>query len=379
MMIWPIFRHRFKDEWRQKWKVIRSVIDWTIALYLVVPLAVMAPFFYRDWWTETESYWASGIPVWILLSILGFMTLGGNIRTYVLKPDLLFLIEKKEQVIALKRLGLMVTVGQILMSLILPVALSLPIFVNIYDERPLTIAVIFILFVLLKWSVLLMKKYIAGKWSRGVLMLFMVAVFVLVSTVADSPIYGIVALLILLTTIIGYSVQGVKSTGDFQSEVETEQSERNQYVNLVYSLSSQIEKEKGGKRGRPLILFRNSRRLFRERTAENGILELCLKAFLRNGTFFRTYIQMISITTAGILFLPLLLKWLLFGGILIFMTFWLHTIFKKLMGNRFFEVAPFDQETEYAAANRFGKWLGTPVLIWTGTITILSTIWSVYF
>ena len=378
-MVWPIFRHRFKDEWRQKWKVIRSVIDWTIALYLVIPFSIMVPFFYRDWWNETGSYWSSSIPIWIPLSVMGFMTLGGNIRTYVLEADLLFLIEKKERVIALKRLGFMVTLGQILLSLILPVALSLPIFVNIYNERPLTIEVIFVLFVLLKWSVLLIKKYISGKWSRGVLMLFVVAVFVLVSMIADSPIYGAVALFLLLSTVIGYFVQGVKSTADFQNEVETEQSERNQYVNLVYSLSSQIEKENGGKRGRPLILFRNSRRLFQERTAENGLLELCLKAFLRNGTYVRTYVQMISITSAGILFLPLLLKWLLFGGILIFMTFWLHTIFKKLTGNRFFEVAPYDQEVEYAAADRFGKWLGTPVLIWTGTITILSTIWSVYF
>ncbi|MHC8522019.1 hypothetical protein ACPJHQ_13120 [Rossellomorea sp. H39__3] len=28
----------------QKWKVVRSVIDWTIALYLVIPFSIMVPF-----------------------------------------------------------------------------------------------------------------------------------------------------------------------------------------------------------------------------------------------------------------------------------------------------------------------------------------------
>ncbi|MGG4547370.1 ABC transporter permease [Rossellomorea marisflavi] len=378
-MAWPIFWHRFKDEWMQKWKVVRSVIDWTIALYLVIPFSIMVPFFYRDWWNETESYWATGIPIWILLSILGIMTLGGNIRTYVLEADLLFLIEKKERFVPMKRLGFMVTMGQSLMSLVLPGALALPIFLNIYNERPFTLAVIFILLFSLKWSVLLIKKYIAGKWKKGIYILLMLAAFVLITTGRDSPLLAAMASLILFIILVVYFFKGVKGTADFQNEVEIEQSERNQYVNLVYSLSSQIEKEKGGNRGRPFILFRNSRRIFKERTAENGILELSLKAFLRNGTYLRTYIQMISITSAGILFLPLVLKWLLFGGILIFMTFWVQTIFKKLTSNRFFEVAPFDKEAEYAAANRFGKWLGTPVLIWTGTITICSTIWSVYF
>lgn len=44
-----LFFQRLFHYWRYQWKVFQTVIDWTVALYIVLPAAAFAVYQYADW------------------------------------------------------------------------------------------------------------------------------------------------------------------------------------------------------------------------------------------------------------------------------------------------------------------------------------------
>ncbi|MEM5599461.1 ABC transporter permease [Niallia circulans] len=52
-----LFFSRLISNWHYQWKVLRSIADWTVIVYILVPLGVFCGVIYRSWWLE--------IPVWI--------------------------------------------------------------------------------------------------------------------------------------------------------------------------------------------------------------------------------------------------------------------------------------------------------------------------
>lgn len=71
-MIKKQFYKRLFYEFHMKWKSIRSVTDWTVALYIIIPALVFSGIYYRSLWTKELSveetiYFSLGLLVFILL------------------------------------------------------------------------------------------------------------------------------------------------------------------------------------------------------------------------------------------------------------------------------------------------------------------------
>lgn len=98
-----LFLRRFIWEFQYQWRVICSILDWSIMLYIAIPALVIIPFFYADFWQNIHIYWDARISLALLLTLLLFLSNCGHIRTYLLYPDLLFLIQKKRVIYQLKR------------------------------------------------------------------------------------------------------------------------------------------------------------------------------------------------------------------------------------------------------------------------------------
>src|SRR5699024_4705318 len=128
--------------------------------------------------------------------------------------------------------------------------------------------------------------------------------------------------------------------------------------------------------GKQPILFRHSRKLFRQQTKKNGLLELLLKGFLRNKTLMSSYIQLIGFSLAGVILLPAMVKWIVFLIFISIVHSWLKHVYDYLLKSRFFEIVPYDQNSLPAVWNRFRRWIGIPSILFVGSLTIILTLFE---
>lgn len=90
-MIKKQFYKRLRHELERKWKSIRSVTDWTVALYIIIPALIFMGIYYRSLWTETLSMEET---VYFGLGLLAFylVTYSRGVRSFFEQADSLFLI-----------------------------------------------------------------------------------------------------------------------------------------------------------------------------------------------------------------------------------------------------------------------------------------------
>lgn len=84
-------------------------VDWTVALYFIVPAVGFSIYFYLSLWRETPT-WPALIPAWAWLALLYVITGLGGIRQFVEEADVLFLLQKPDWIQRLRRFGLIYSV-----------------------------------------------------------------------------------------------------------------------------------------------------------------------------------------------------------------------------------------------------------------------------
>ncbi len=90
-MIKKQFYKRLRHELGRKWKSIRSITDWTVALYIIIPALIFMGIYYRSLWMEELSI---GETVYFGLGLLVFyvITYARGVRSFFEQADSLFLI-----------------------------------------------------------------------------------------------------------------------------------------------------------------------------------------------------------------------------------------------------------------------------------------------
>nr|WGD57389.1 ABC transporter permease [Bacillus subtilis]WGD77362.1 ABC transporter permease [Bacillus subtilis]WGD80271.1 ABC transporter permease [Bacillus subtilis]WGD84632.1 ABC transporter permease [Bacillus subtilis]WGD95267.1 ABC transporter permease [Bacillus subtilis] len=104
-----LFFRRLFDYYKYQFKVLHAVIDWTVALYIVLPAIAFVIYQYIDLmngrgllyeWSEVAEWrW--------LYAVCGLIMFTGSIRTFLMEADKVFLLQKKEIIYQLKRYALL--------------------------------------------------------------------------------------------------------------------------------------------------------------------------------------------------------------------------------------------------------------------------------
>lgn len=83
-------------------------------------------------------------------------------------------------------------------------------------------------------------------------------------------------------------------------------------------------------RTKPLI-FKKSKRLFKNRIPVNAFLELFIKVFFRNPVYWSSFLQLVSATGAAVIFIPpYWLKGAVFIGFILMLHSWLSMIWDRV-------------------------------------------------
>lgn len=88
-----LFISRLKADCLYQLRIIKLVIDWTVALYIVLPAAGIGVYQYIKWLNggSFDNGWQAGL---IVLAPAVF-TLFGSVRTFLMEADQLYLLQKR--------------------------------------------------------------------------------------------------------------------------------------------------------------------------------------------------------------------------------------------------------------------------------------------
>ncbi|MET1247702.1 ABC transporter permease [Sporolactobacillus sp. STCC-11] len=365
---------RLLQEWIMQWKVIQSVVDFWILLYIVVPAAILLPVLYHELWQNVNRYWSPLLPLTFLLYVMLFLSSGGNFRTYLFKADQLFLLQKTTVIHQIKQCALFLSLIHRLLVTVLIYVVALPILIRAFHFDATSIICLFIMFIAYQLIVLTLKKYIRRLLYQKIILFFMLGSASALLSICTPLINGMVGGIIVIS-MIGILFNQAKSTRAFTRELDIEESERNKYVHLIMGFSMTSEKVPMIRNRKPLILFRNSKRMFKVRSQANGLLEVVLKVFLRDASLIKSYFTFILLTSIAILLIPFWAKWILLAAFFFFMKFWLNIAFKRIIDHNFFYVVPYARSIEGEVWARFKRWVTYPSLAWLGGIlSILSLV-----
>ncbi|MHA6253375.1 ABC transporter permease [Oceanobacillus sp. CAU 1775] len=373
---WRLFRKRLIDDYIYQKKVIRIAVDWIILLYTALPAIVLGTIFYIDIWRNITSYLPEFIPLGFIINLIFLLSLHGSYRTFMFEADILFLLNREKLYRQFRKQTFLYSLSQLLLSTAGIIILFLPFLMQGYDLLIGEVALLYIILIgyrMMAYTLKKVIKHVLIRWSVIIILLYIGTI-----NLVRLASFGEVALvsIVIISILTIYQLKTLIPTKRFFfQEVASENKARVRYAKLILGMATEVEKTPISFGKRPWFL-RKSRRFFRERTPENGLLELLFKGFIRNPVLLGSYMQIISPTLFGILILPIWMKWLLLIIAILFLQYnsWLRGLYEKLLDQPVFYAIPIDTQVQKRVWPKFKRWLMVPAISVLGFATILQTL-----
>ncbi|KWU62471.1 ABC transporter permease [Bacillus mycoides] len=308
-MIKQQFNKRLRHELQRKWKAIRSVTDWTVALYIIIPALIFAGIYYRSLWMKELSMEET---VYFGLGLLAFyfVTFSRGVRSFFEQADSLFLISYPTHMRKLMKMGIIYTLIRIAITNVCIVFIMLPILMKSMGATIIQIVLFWIFFIVFRFMLSLLTRFInvrVGK--RWVLLIIKDVIFSLslvyfgisIFFIYKNPLYSIlfIGLAALLTVVLVKEKMNYKNY--FFKEVEKEKEESMRWTRGIMQIGGHAAKPSSSNK-KPWM-FPHSKRLLGKK-ADSRIVESFLKEFFRTSSARIFYIQVVCISTVSIMMSP---------------------------------------------------------------------------
>ncbi|WP_026594286.1 ABC transporter permease [Bacillus sp. UNC437CL72CviS29] len=302
------FYKRLRYEWQRKWKSIRSVTDWTVALYIIIPAVIFSGIYYRSLWTreltvEEPAYFLIGLFVFF------FATYSRGMRSFFEQADSLFLIQHPVHMQKLIKCGMIYTCIRISIMNSIVTLIMLPILVKSMGASLLQVVLFWLSFTVFRCMLSLLVRYIyvrGGK--RWVLWIVKIIVFFMSFICLGSgvflgfkhPVYAV----LFIIALIGISLILIKQKMNYQrfffKEVEKEKEESMRWTKEIMHFSGQTTKPSNNSRP---WLFPRSKHILGKKS-DSRIIESFIKEYFRSGTSLSFYIKIILMSATSIKVTP---------------------------------------------------------------------------
>lgn len=359
-----LFYHRVIRNWKFQSKVFRSVADWTVVLYILIPAVIFCIAIYLSWWKELPV-WLDNIPFIIPFFVLYLLSWSGNIRTFIVEADKVFLVKNQDLLRGLKRRAYIYSFLLQIFVMCAGFICLLPFLLHYYLLTWQEINVLFIYFSSIQACLLFLKyqiRKIVSTIRKGVILLCLFLAFnwfsqwmySIVNNGYHFPVYAISITILMLSMIL--SLKAISKLGSLNIHIEMEQERKSSITQYIFMASPQIEKPVVMKRKKPL-LFRNSKRIFKKRSPINGLIELFIKIVIRNSSHLYGYLLLINSTTWAIILVPpIWLKIAIFIAFCFMMHGWLISLWNKVCQYNPLMKKYMDRDF-YFSARKKGTWI----------------------
>ncbi|MGN4423086.1 ABC transporter permease [Bacillus cereus group sp. MYBK30-1] len=308
-MIKQQFNKRLRHELQRKWKSIRSVADWTVALYIIIPALIFMGIYYRSLWMKELSMEET---VYFGLGLLAFyfVTFSRGVRSFFEQADSLFLISYPNHMRRLMKFGMIYTFIRIAITNVIVVFIMLPLLMKSMGATIIQIVLFWIFFTVFRFMLSLLMRFInvrVGKrwvlWIiKNVLFSFgLIFVGISLFFIYKNPLYSIlfIGLAALLTVVLVKEKMNYKNY--FFKEVEKEKEESMRWTRGIMQVGGHAAKPSSSNKN-PWMFPRSKKILGKK--ADSRIIESFLKEFLRTSSALMFYVQITLISSVSIIVTP---------------------------------------------------------------------------
>ncbi|MGE7633766.1 ABC transporter permease [Bacillus paramycoides] len=308
-MIKQQFNKRLRHELQRKWKSIRSVADWTVALYIIIPVLIFMGIYYRSLWMKELSMEET---VYFGLGLLAFyfVTFSRGVRSFFEQADSLFLISYPNHMQRLMKFGMIYTFIRIAITNVIVVFIMLPLLMKSMGATIIQIVLFWIFFTVFRFMLSLLMRFInvrVGKrwvlWIiKNVLFSFGLIFFgISLFFIYKNPLFSIlfIGLAALLTVVLVKEKMNYKNY--FFKEVEKEKEESMRWTRGIMQVGGHAAKPSSSNK-KPWM-FPHSKKILGKK-ADSRIIESFLKEFLRTSSALMFYVQIVLISSVSIIVTP---------------------------------------------------------------------------
>ena len=352
-----IFYKRIISDWKFQYEVWRMAIDWTVALYIVIPAIILGVYQYIELW-QTQLSWLDDLSFQLFAGVIFFFAWKGTIRIFIEEADQLFLWQQKSWLNQIFKLSigysmfLKLCFNGFIFLLLAPVLLY-------YQFSIAEFLRLFILSILVglclnftQHLISLVYQGIIGVVAQVVLFLLSGFLFInmIPKTIGQNGPFIVMAL--LLSVMLGILIyQRLTIKGTFIKDVTREQYARLRYLNFLFEFVELDVKRPLLKRKHP-NLFSRSNPLFKKRYAANCLAELGIKSVLRDSKNIKQYLQMVLVLMP-IAFTPGELMWLLWVAFAALLTCFVRSYWREFISSEFINLFPSNDKIKIVAARKF--------------------------
>ncbi|MGG0233958.1 ABC transporter permease [Bacillus tropicus] len=311
-MIKKQFYKRLRHELRRKWKSIRSITDWTVALYIIIPALIFMGIYYRSLWMEELSI---GETVYFELGLLVFyvITYARGVRSFFEQADSLFLISYPVHMKKLIQYGMTYTFIRIAITNVVVVVAMLPVLMKSIGVTKIQVVLFWLFFTIFRFMLSLLTRFIHVRVGKRWLLWIIKNVIFSISLsffglslflIYKNPLYSILSIGLAVFLIIILIKEKLNYKNCFFKEVEREKEESMRWTSGIMQVGGHAAKPSSSNK-KPWMFPRSKK--FLGKKTDYRIVESFLKEFFRTSSARIFYIQIVCISTVSIIMSP---KWI---------------------------------------------------------------------
>ncbi|MED0949403.1 ABC transporter permease [Bacillus mobilis] len=308
-MIKQQFYKRLRHELGRKWKSIRSITDWTVALYIIIPALIFIGIYYRSLWIEELSM---GETVYFGLGLLVFyvITYSRGVRSFFEQADSLFLISYPAHMQKLMQYGMTYTFIRIAITNVGVVVAMLPVLMKSVGVTKIQVVLFWLFFTVFRFMLSLLTRFIHVRVGKRWLLWIIKNVISSISLsffglslflIYKNPFYSIpsIGLAVFLIIVLIKEKRNYKNC--FFKEIEKEIEESMRWTSGIMQVGGHTAKPSSSNK-KPWMFPRSKKLLGKKK--DSRIVESFLKEFFRTSSARIFYIQIVCISTVSIIMSP---------------------------------------------------------------------------
>ncbi|GIP23661.1 ABC transporter permease [Paenibacillus sp. J22TS3] len=365
--VWGIFKRRWIDHIRKQIGVIRSVVDLTVALYILIPgILLLAKLYYEL--LSSPPAWLVHLPFLLIpLILMMFVNVSGGLILYQEAADMLFLRQNKRWQMGILRLGC--TASLLIQALVTAVAVLVvtPALLGIFHLKLTEIALLYMLTAAFKAAQMLvqqMVQVVLSGWTRNIVKYaaagLLAAGYMTASIFLQaSPVWTYLGAAIFTGLLAGLIIVRFRMSGTFLADVREDMRQMTRLTAFV--LSTSVDKPRTQK-AKPFI-FRASNRLFRSRKASVRVAEAVVKSFYRSGVYLRMYAQFVLFSIVACVLPPFPVNVFVYFALIVLLAYWMNGYCRQFFSSRLMKMLPVEDGMIYQAMAPSLRWLILPCML----------------
>ncbi|MBM7621386.1 putative ABC-type exoprotein transport system permease subunit [Bacillus tianshenii] len=367
-----LFRYRYRKDREYQWKNIKVVMDWTILFYIFLTILFVGAMVYDSIPEIVEII--SQLPFGLTILLIYLLLNNGSIRIFVEAADSYFFIHRKDVPQSIKGFSICVS---LLKNTVISILIGCVSFLLLDTVEPGAFSFLpYITYIVLtRLLLIIIGQLIDLRWKSWSNRLISIAVFVLGGAffyLSLKSALGI-SLNVTLLLMVAATHYVYWKADSFDFDVSENEKIKQKYVGMMFAMSEYVHIPKASKRTRPL-LFRKSQRIFTDRRPENALAELFFKYLLRNLRHVSSYLKIIGITIAVMIYMPLWMKFGLFIAFFFFMKEWLNIVYDELTAHPFLNLYKGKGILKEHFQDAVTRWLYYPALGIVGFVLLMNAM-----